>query len=384
MHRKKNYLMYLIFTLLVIFPSYFILPAGAFFKLEKVATSDLPDNIVAPDLKSLTIDPRGNIFAFAGKPGGGDCFIVKFNEKLAYQSHFGTVGKGPGSFTTHVTLTENRLSIDEKGDVYVRDSNPCRLVVFDNNGKYKEDIQIHKDYFQTIGNLNTPKVIRKGLFMAFKYHRNKPLEGILFNKDSPKVLVHYPFYDKIIKGYHTSPYYGHMHFADTDSRLAVFADSQVFKFEIYDSDGKAIVKVEDPKRVMGKFSAREMEMIRNEFFTPQSHFSPMRNSGLKQLNANKPELKTRLSQVRNSKNVITKIMISGDHVYVFTVPRDITEKEKWPVEIYDLKGRLIKNGFFKQIPARIHKGAAFFYQRDDEDNPLIVKYKLLMEQGLKK
>ena len=82
-----------------------------------------------------------------------------------------------------------------------------------------------------------------------------------------------------------------------------------------------------------------------------------------------------LRQIKNSKNVICDIKLSNEHVFLFPVDDDIT-RERWPVVIYNLKGKIIKKGYFKELPARIDKNSAFFYERNEEDDPLIVKYKL--------
>jgi hypothetical protein len=83
-----------------------------------------------------------------------------------------------------------------------------------------------------------------------------------------------------------------------------------------------------------------------------------------------------MEQVKNRKNVIADIKLSGQKIYVFPVREDITVDGKYPVEIYNLKGKIIKKGFVEKRPDKIWKNYAFFKERDEEDNPIILKYKI--------
>ena len=352
-----------------------------FFKLEKVAVSSTPEKLVIPDLKSVSIDSKGNVFAFAGKLNGKECFIVKFNENLEYLKHFGRDGKGPGSFTTKSISPEKRISLDTNGDVYVVDYNPRRFVVFDNKGKYKKDILIARNYSKVLGSIHSIKAVGDGTFIALQYRNNLPTMGLIFTFNPPEVKVRHAFNEKDIRfnySSYASRHYGENCIIDTDSRHIVFGNSQIFKFHVYDRDGNLKLEKEDKNRVMKNFSEKEMDYIIKERFTPKTDDSPIIKSYLAQLKADRPLYNKILKAIKKSKNVIADIKIADDKLYVFTVGNDICVENKWPVEVYSRKGELIKRGYFKEIPAKIWKNYAYFYSRDKvSDDPLIIKFKIL-------
>jgi hypothetical protein len=366
----------LILTFITAYPA-----KSEFFKLRKAAVSSIPEELVIPDLKSVSIDPKGNIFAFAGKANGKECFIIKFNEHLEYLKHFGRDGKGPAEFTTKASSPRKRISIDTNGDVYVVDYNPRRFVIFDNEGKYKEDILIAKNYSKLIGSIYNIKAVGNGTFIGLQYRDNLPTMGLIFTLSPPEVKVRHSFNEKDIRfnyiSYVTS-YYGENCIIDADSKHIVFGNSQIFRFYVYDMNGNLKMVKEDKNRVMKRFGKKEMKYIIRDQFTPKVGDSPYRKTYLAQLKADRRLYNKILNAIKRSKNVILDIKISGEKIYVFTVGDDISVEDKCPVEVYNLKGELIKKGYFKEIPARIWKNYAFFYSRDtDTDDPLILKYKIL-------
>ena len=359
-------------TFLVVYPS-----DNQFLKLKKVAVSSLPEDLIVPVLKSLTIDHKGNVFAFAGKSNGKECFVVKFDENLKYLKRFGRDGKGPGEFSTKFSTPENRLSVDINDDVYVVDSNPCKLVIFDNEGNHKKDIPIARDYLKSIGKLSRLKIVGNGTFIALQPRRELPPHALIFTLNPPQIKVRYPFIEKRTYDNYVSSYYGEICIIDTESEYIIFGNSQIYNFHVYDRNGKLKLKVEDKDKVMGSFNAREMEYIKDNFFTPKSGYSFIRNSILTQLNADRSKFKKLMNQIMKSKNIIADIKMSGERIYVFPVRKDITVKGKFPVEIYNLKGQVVKRGYFHMRPAKIWKNYVFFYDRNEEDDPLILKYKIL-------
>jgi hypothetical protein len=350
-------------------------------KLEKVAVSSLPEELVIPDLKSVSVDPKGNVFAFAGRLNGQECFVIKFNENLEYLKHFGSDGKGPGEFTTRLNSPEKRISIDINGDVYITDANPTRLVVFDNEGNHKKDIPIAKNYKKFFGSIHTIKAVGNGIFIALQYRNNLPTQALIFTINPPEVKVRHSFNEKDIRFNYVSyitHYYGENCIIDTDSKYIVFGNSQIFKFHIYDRDGNLKLEKEDKNRGMKSFTDREMEYIIKNQFTPKADDSPFRKNYLAQLKEDRSLYNKILKEIKNSKNAIADIKIAGEKIYVFTVVNDITVENKYPVEIYNLKGQMVKEGYFRKKPDRIWKNYAFFYDRDEEtDDPLILKYKIL-------
>jgi len=347
-------------------------------KLEKIAVSSLPDDLIIPDLKSVTLDLKGNLFAFAGKPNGQECFIVKFDQDLKFLKRFSRNGKGPGEVTTSLSSIDDRISVDTNGDVFIVDYNPTRFVVFDNDGNYKKDIPLARENFpESIGHIYEVKFVGNGTLVGLKYRREEPPIGILFTLEPPKIKAQYSFLGKRIYDNYVSDYYGENCIIAEDSYHIVFGDSQIYKFKVYDRGGNLISEVEKKDRVMGFFSDREITDIIENNFTPKSGQSHLQNTILAQLRADKTRFNKVLNGIRKGKNVIRDIMISGDRIYVFPVREDITIKDEQPVEIYNLKGRMEKRGYFRKMPEKIWMNFAFFYDRDEDDNPLILKYKVL-------
>jgi hypothetical protein len=336
---------------------------------------------VVPGLNSAVVDRKGNVFAFAGKNNGNQCFIVKFDKNLDFQKRFGREGKGPAEFSTKFSTTENRLSISSDGDLYVCDYNPRKLVVFDNDGNHKKDIPIDRDYAETLGRINYIKVVGCDRFVGKQWQRNLPSEGLLFTLNPLQIKVRYTFSEKKIFYLNgisfTERFCGDNCIIDTDSRLVALGDSRRYKFHVYDGNGDLILEVFDKKRTMGSFSSGELKYIIERCLTPNSGRPALANDTFSQLKANRPEYNRLIKEIQRSKNVISDIKISGDRIYVFPVSEDISIENKFPVEIYDLKGRMVKTGYFGKMPDRIWMDYVFFYDRDEEDNPLILKYKII-------
>ena len=352
-----------------------------FLKLKKVAVSSLPEDLIIPDLKSVSVDSKGSVFAFAGKVHGNECFIIKFDENLKYLKRFGRDGKGPGEFSTRANSPENRLSVDTNGDIYVVDYNPRRLIVFDNEGKYKSDINVGRDYIKFFGKIHNVKIVGNGIFVALQFRWNLPTQGLIFTLNPPKLKVEYPFIEKKIYMDWAMTFdidcCGENCLVATDSQHIVFGNSQIYKFQIYDENGNLKSQLEDKERVMRSFSDIELDYIKKNHLMPQNGYSALRNNILAQFNADKSRFNKVVREIKTSKNVIADIKISGGRIYVFPVRKDITIDGKYPVEIYNLKGQMVKKGYLRERPAKIWKNYVFFYDRDEEDDPLILKYKIL-------
>jgi hypothetical protein len=78
-------------------------------------------------------DAQGNIFV---ADGSGNARIVKLDRDGAYIRAWGGRGSGTGQFTDIHTL-----AVDARGNVYVGDRGNSRIQVFDNDGKFKTQIQ---------------------------------------------------------------------------------------------------------------------------------------------------------------------------------------------------------------------------------------------------
>jgi hypothetical protein len=330
----------------------------------------VPENIFIPDLGSITVDHKGNVFVFAGRNMSKECSVLKFDKNLDFLKQFGRSGRGPGEFTTYGSLIQDRLTVDTNGDIFVIDYNPLKLVVFDNDGNYKEDIPFQRNYSESIGFIRKIRIVGNGIFIGKKSLGNQPPIGVIFTLDPPGIKVRYPFNEvridvrignMMIIGV-AKYYYGDNHFIETDSEHIIFGNSQIYRFHVYDKVGNKILEIMEKNKIMGSFTDKELKKIRE--------------TELKSKGGNTALFKKFMEQVKNRKNVIADIKLSGQKIYVFPVREDITVDGKYPVEIYNLKGKIIKKGFVERPPDKIWKNYAFFRGRDEEDNPIILKYKI--------
>jgi hypothetical protein len=336
--------------------------------LEKtlISVSKIPDDLLLSELKSLVVDRNGNVFALDVK----GCFVVKFSSDLEYITHFGRNGKGPSEFNTKYVQNDDRLSVDENGDVYIDDYNPDRLLIFDNNGKYKKEINMQRDYQKFFSHISSLRVISNGYFTGKMYNNDSTIDAIIFKLDPPEFKLKIPIREEIINVKHdniavfgiTDSYYGDNYAIAIDGDRIGFADSQRYHFQVYSNEGEKILEVEEPNRFMGHFSKKELKDISGNF---------------KQIKNNYPELlKKLLNQLKNRKNVITTIKLSGENIFVFCVSDDITVRDRYPVIIYNYKGNIIKRTFFRKIPIVIWKNFVYYVDSDENDSPVIQKFQL--------
>lgn len=354
---------------------------GTLIKLEKVAVSSVPDNLLPPYLESITVDPAGNVFSFAGKQNGKDTYVVKFDKNLEYIKHFGREGVGPGEFSTLNCDAKDRLSIDPQGNLCVVDYNPRRrILLFDNDGTYKTEYYYERFPLKELRYLYDIKIAGNGAYAAFSWRRDSPAPyGIIFSISPPKILKKHTFTGQAV--YQLSKlkhFYGPHAFIETDAKHIVFAHSDIFKVMVFDKSGKHAITIEDKTRTGPfKFSGKEMGYISDVVLAPSEDYTMSYNNLMKELRANKKKFRAWISDIKNNKNVIAAVKLDGERIYVFTVKEDISKTGFCHVEIYNLKGKLVKKGWFEKIPDLICRGFAYYTARDDEDNPLIVKYRLI-------
>jgi len=349
------------------------------FKLENFAVSSLPNEIVAPDLKSITIDLKGNVFAFSGKSNSKGCCIIKFDSNLKYLKHFGRDGYGPGEFSTLNSSPLDRISIDEKGNIYVIDYNPSRrLVVFDNDGNYREDISIERNYIAALGHIFRVKSVGNGTFIALQYRENLPYAGLIFTLEPTHILVKYPFIEKSrYKMIYSTSHYGPYTFITTNNQYIAMAHSQCYKFMVYDTKGKKIVAVEDKARNIGNFTDIEMKMIIDTDLAPTADKTTEQKQSMTDLRKNKSHFNKVVEDIRTHKNVIANIMIDGEKILVFPVRKNITDTNHYPLEIYNFKGQKIQSGYLEKMPDQIRNDYAYFTERNTNDDPLIIKQNIV-------
>jgi hypothetical protein len=158
-------------------------------------------------------------------------------------------------------------------------------------------------------------------------------------------------------------YYGDNHFMEANESLVVFGNSQKYKFDVYDLDGKKILEIEDSTRKLATFKKNELNKIGERYARTKENNLPLYYEFMK--------------QVKKRKNVIAAIKLDGENVFVFPLRKDITVENRYAVEIYNRQGEIFRKGFIDKIPDKIWNGFAFFIEYDDEFYPKVVKYKII-------
>lgn len=332
-------------------------------KMEKIAASKYPDDLIIGTIKQVIIDSKGNMFVSA--ISGQDVFIVKFDPDMNYIKRFASSGKGPGEVSRYINI-----STDENGNIYISDANPSRIMIYDNNGNYtKKEFYLDRMGLASsrnciyIGNNNYTAYsfvmkTRSSIGIIFSLNENPIKPKDIYNYEEKQILItSSSFFGNLA----STNLYGGQDTLDSNFGHFIYANSQEFRFIVYDSKGDIVCKVEDPKRMKNNFSDDEMEMLSEKSFKSEQG---------KQL------FKEFKNEIRTSKHIINQVRISNDRVYVFTL-NDIRVTDHVPVEIYDFKGKLIKKGTMPDYPRKIWKNYAYFVEIDTEDTPKIVKYKIL-------
>ena len=90
---------------------------------------DGPDTFNAPS--SVLVAPNGDIFVGDGHGGNTNSRIVKFSKDGKFIKTWGKKGAAPGEFDT-----PHALAMDSRGRLFVGDRNNNRIQIFDQDGKY--------------------------------------------------------------------------------------------------------------------------------------------------------------------------------------------------------------------------------------------------------
>jgi len=335
-------------------------------EMEPVATSQVPGGMIFSVFTSLALDQEGNIFCVSRKEN----IIVKFDKDLKYVKSFSRAGKGPGDIQIeYYSKGEDRLSIGDNGDVYFFDENPGRLVIFDNNGNYKKDINIQRDFMKYFRGIFKVKIVSGNYFTAYLYQQLNECEYVFFQLEPFSIKIKYPnneiivnfsYQDYVQIGISAFGYGPNMKFIN-DFEKIVFAESQRYRLYVYDLKGNKLFDIIEPHKKMGNFSDRELTKI-GERFEKIKERKPVAYSKL-------------LDEIRDKKNVIGDVKLCENHIIVFLV-EDVSNVGKYPVDIYDSKGKLIKKGYFKMVPNLFWKDYAYSLNNDTNDNPIIYKYQI--------
>jgi len=152
---------------------------------------------------------------------------------------------------------------------------------------------------------------------------------------------------------------------DENMGFCVIGESQRLWLKLIDPKGNICLTLKrDDKRK--KLSHKEILHFTNEYIGFSKH------------GFTRNDIKKSLEKYEY-KNVIREIKISNSRIYLFLTPDDTTIENKFPVEVYSFKGKLINKGFSPVVPEKIFNN--FFYviktdKSEDEDTKKLIKYKI--------
>lgn len=306
---------------------------------------------------SMTIDSKGNLFIIDGMKRK----LLKFDKKLKYICSFGKKGQGPGEFNSAYTI-----STDREDNIYITD-NMNKIIKYSNSGKLINEKRFSSDTMSSSG-----FVLNYPVFISQRFKNMKPLM-VLIDMNKGKVLKEFDmsvspnFSLKMSDGMYIAPtieYVGGHLFVDTFNNHCVIAEGERYFVRLIDSTGKVTI-IKKSKIKKSELSSKEISYLKEKLFL---HFgSKFSKNSLKHLLLN-----------YKYKNFIYDVKIAKNRVYIFPVAKNISITNKYPVEIYDFKGNLIKKTNFPFVPKKIYENYAFKIETtEDEDEEIqkIVKYR---------
>lgn len=351
-----------------------------------IATSQVPEDLLIPDLGSVVVDNHGNVFAFAGKNNGNECFVIKWDKNLRFVKKFLGFGSGPAEVTMNQSSPQGRLSLDPfNHDLVIRDINPPKLVLFDNNGNYKKDLYPVRlsTGFMRVTELIT---LGNGNYAGFRRNPKTRESEVTFFTLEPtfKEQVIVSFMDKLMVAeskntylqYNMSDYCGPRNLIESDGHFFVVANTQFYFVIVFDCQGHTLWQAGDKEKGVSSFTETEMDFIIKKEFTEGKEFSYAHNEQVRWMTEDKEAFHLLLKIIKNNKNPIQNVRMSENRVYVFLVSEDITMNKGIPTVIYDMKGNILKKVYFPRVPDKIWQQYAYYLEYDNEDNPYIKKYQL--------
>jgi len=183
-----------------------------------------------------------------------------YNLRGGFVREIGRKGEGPGEF-----MLPNSFCLSPKKDIYVYDLMSQRLSVFDQEGKYKNDLKIEKilsgkfyvdenGYIYSI--FSEPESeIGLNMYINFAKFDPKGKEEKVFYKISQLKLI--GFEEKGRKGnlLYDHPYMPHLYFTNIYKDNFALMDSMKYKIIIFSKEGEVLLRIlkdEKGSKVTGK------------------------------------------------------------------------------------------------------------------------------------
>ncbi len=119
-------------------------------KLAKIVGPEVGPDVFLFKPRSLTLDREGNLYVF----DRAQSKIIKMDKNLKFVRYIGKEGSGPGEFKNGIGVVFINIGPDNK--LYVNDTLPQKMSVFDTDGNYLAEYPMFRRLVQK------PMVDRKG------------------------------------------------------------------------------------------------------------------------------------------------------------------------------------------------------------------------------
>lgn len=343
--------------------THFFLSGAVNVRLSEKTVSQTPPDFISSRFDSIVEDDQGNVFVLSVR----ECKILKFDAALRLKTAFGREGKGPGDFQTVYRIANDRISVNSKGEVHLLDYAPARLAVFSNDGQHLRDVMLHTWDDRLFRNVDYLKVINDRFFICIVQTGKGQKEAIVFSTGPFRVRFRYlvkQFFLEINAGnYYSSGrrtrFYGDNFFFAVGEGRVVVADSQQFEIRIFNAATDRLSVILDDGRKMTGFSGPELEKLAEGFKEEGIRASAI--------------VSKLLDALQGKKNVIEDVFLAGDKIVVFPVRENVFADE-YPAMIYRDDGRYLKTVVFGAPPVYMRKNHVYYYARDNNDNPSIIRY----------
>jgi hypothetical protein len=156
--------------------------------------------------------------------------------------------------------------------------------------------------------------------------------------------------------------YGH------GGHLSTLGISDKYEIVLLNESGQAIASIRRNLKAQ-KFSAREKAYLEREL----QEFA--RSKGWPGLVARELAKK-----IPSSKNMISVVRLSPEHLFVFRFPPDITAKEAYlPVDIFTLKGEFLGAAELPEVPLLVTDKTMYFIKTDESDSIYLLRAEYSLE-----
>ena len=309
----------------------------------------------------LCLDHEGSVYIL----DANNKKIVKLSPELKFMKSFGKKGQGPGEFNSAY-----KLSADRSGNIYLVE-NMVKVIKFSGSGEFLKESRISGFTSVSFG-----KVIDYPVFIGKKFNKDFSYKLQIFNIEAKSILKEYKILEssnfavKTNMGYlaPSIPFVGGHSFFETNGKYCIAGEGERFSVNLFDNKGNTITSVKK------EIEARKLKKEEKEFLIKK----------VMQMLPGKKDRKEVEKLVENYKfkNFIHKLLLSENYFYVFPVPEDISISDKFPVEIYNFKGELVRKSYFPKVPEKISENYAFVIEKEeieDEEVTKIVKYKIQID-----